>query len=138
MFARIGDVLPQFHVYEKLFPNHERLTHALSMAYMDIIVFCSDAKAVFRRGQRASLTNLKVGFKLMWKPFESQFGQQLHNFRNHRKNVEKEAGLSHMVEAADTRALVLADHLQLERIKKGRHSTTRRDHPLIDLRERVS
>ena len=140
MFARIGDVLPQFHVYEKLFPNHERLTHALSVAYVDIIVFCSDAKAVFRRGQRACLTNLKVGFKLMWKPFESQFGQQLHTFRNHRKNVEKEAGLSHMVEAADARALVSANCRQLERTKEGRHSTpiTRRDYPLIDIRERAS
>lgn len=119
MFARIGDVLPQFQVYERLFPNHERLIHALSIAYVDIIVFCSDAKAVFRRGQRASLTSLKVGFKLLWKPFESQFGQQLDNFRTHRKNVEKEAGLSHMVEAADARALTLANHLQLEKTKKG-------------------
>ena len=119
MFASIGDVLPRFQVYEKLFHNHERLIHALSVAYVDVIVFCSDAKAVFRRGQRASLTSLKVGFKLMWKPFERQFGQQLDNFRDHRKNVEKEAGLSHMVEAADARALVLANHLQLEKSRKG-------------------
>lgn len=118
MFARIGDVLPRFQVYEKLFPGHQRLTYALSMAYVDIIVFCSDAKAVFRRG-RASLTSLKVGFKLVWKPFESQFGQQLERFRNHRKNVEKEAGLSHMVEAVDARALALANHLQLGKEKKG-------------------
>lgn len=119
MFARIGDVLPRFQIYEKLFPNHERLTHALSVAYVDVIVFCSDAKGVFRRGQRASLTSLKVGFKLMWKPFESQFGQQLDTFRNHQRNVEKEAGLSHMVEAADARALALANHLQLETMNKG-------------------
>lgn len=118
MFARIGDVLPRFLVYEKLFPNHERLIHALSEAYVDVIVFCSDAKAVFRRG-RAFSTSLKIGFKLMWKPFESQFGQQIENFRNHRNSVEKEAGLSHMVEAADARALALANHLQLEKAKKG-------------------
>ena len=124
MFARIGDVLPQFQVYEKLFSNHERLTHALSVAYVDVIVFCSDVKAVFRRGQRASLTSLKIGFKLIWKPFESQFGQQLDNFRNHRKNVEKEVGLSHMVEAADSRALVLANHSQLERTKEGERLMT--------------
>ena len=124
MFARIGDVLPRFQVYEKLFRNHERLIHALCVAYVDIIVFCSDAKAVFRRGQRVSLTSLKVGFKLLWKPFESQFGLQLDNFRNHRKNVEKEAGLSHMVEAADARALALANHLQLEKTKKGRRLVT--------------
>ena len=119
MFARIGDVLPRFQVYEKLFPDHERLIHALSIAYVDIIGFCSDAKTVFRRGQRASLTTLKVGFKLTWKPFESQFGQHLDNFRNHRKNVEKEAGLSHMVEAADARALARVNHLQLQKRRKG-------------------
>ena len=124
MFARIGDVLPRFQVYEKLFPDHERLLHALSLAYVDIIEFCSDAKAVFRRGQRASLASLKFGFKLTWKPFESQFGQKLDNFRNHRKNVEKEAGLSHMVEAADARALALVNHLQLEKMKKGGHLVT--------------
>lgn len=124
IFTRIGDVLPRFKVYEKLFPNHESLTHALSDAYVDIIVFCSDAKAVFRRGQRASLTGPKVGFKLMWKSFDGQFGQQLDKFRNHRKNVEKQAGLSHMIEAADARALALANQLQLEKLKKGQHFVT--------------
>lgn len=124
MFARIGDVLPRFQVYEKLFPDHERLLHALSLAYVDIIEFCSDAKVVFRRGQRASLASLKFGFRLIWKPFESQFGQKLDRFRNHRKNVEKEAGLSHMVEAADSRALTLFNHLQLEKLKKGGHIVT--------------
>ena len=29
-----------------------------------------------------------------------QFGQQLSSFREHRKSVEKEAGLAHMIEAA--------------------------------------
>ena len=48
MFARIGDVLPRFRTYEKLFSNYERLIEALSIAYLDIITFCSDAKAVFR------------------------------------------------------------------------------------------
>ena len=54
MFARIGDVLPRFRTYERLFSNHETLIQALSMAYLDIITFCTNAKAVFRRGQRSS------------------------------------------------------------------------------------
>ena len=54
MFARIGDVLPRFRTYERLFSDHERLIQALSMAYLDIITFCTNAKAVFRRGQRSS------------------------------------------------------------------------------------
>ena len=53
MFARIGDVLPRFKTYERLFSNHQTLIQALSMAYLDIITFCTTAKAVFRRGQRS-------------------------------------------------------------------------------------
>lgn len=118
MLARIGDVLPRFRVYENLFPNHERLIQALSVAYVDIISFCTKSKAVFRHGQRSSLTNLSIAFKLSWKPFERQFGQQIDAFRVHLKNVEKEAGLSHMIEAADARAVVLANQKQLEKAKK--------------------
>ena len=51
MFARIGDVLPRFRTYERLFSNHERLIQALSVAYLDVITFCTDAKAVFRHGK---------------------------------------------------------------------------------------
>lgn len=61
------------------------------------------------------MTSFKVAFKLTWKPFERQFGQYIERFRQHRKNVEKEAGLSHMVEAADSRALIIANQQQLER-----------------------
>ena len=56
MFTRIGDVLPRFKTYERLFSNHDQLIEALSKAYLDILKFCSDAKAVFRRGQRLSST----------------------------------------------------------------------------------
>lgn len=39
-------------------------------------------------------------------------------FREHRKNVEKEAGLSHMIEAADFRALVVANQQQIGKQRK--------------------
>lgn len=136
MFVRIGDLLPQFRVYEKLFPSPERLVQALSLAYVDIITFCAHAKAIFRYGQRNSgmlsfthlpcretyqglVTNLRIGFKLTWKPFKRQFGQQLDAFRAHGKNIDKEAGVSNMLEAADSRAVVLANQAQLQKIDKG-------------------
>lgn len=65
-------------------------------------------------------TTLKVTFKLLWKPFDQQFGQQLSEFRQHQKNVEKEAGLAHMIESADARAMMLADQKQLEKRRRGR------------------
>ena len=118
MLARIGDVLPRFKVYEDLFATHERLVQALSVAYLDILAFCTKAKGVFRHGRRSSLTNLSIAFKLSWKPFERQFGEQIDGFRTHVKNVEKEASLSHMVEAAESRSVVLANKQQLEKMKK--------------------
>ncbi|KAL8797124.1 MAG: hypothetical protein Q9195_000591 [Heterodermia aff. obscurata] len=118
MLARIGDVLPRFRVYENLFSSHERLVQSLSVAYVDIITFCTKSKAVFRHGRRSSLNNLSVTFKLSWKPFERQFGQQIDDFRTHLKNVDKEAALSHMIEAADARAVTLANQQQLEKAKK--------------------
>ena len=62
---------------------------------------------------------LKMTFKLLWKPFDQQFGQQLNDFRQHHKNVEEEAGLAHMIESADARAMVLADQKQLEKRRRG-------------------
>ena len=58
-------------------------------------------------------------FKLVWKSFDAQFGQQLNAFRQHQKNVEKEAGLADMIEAADARAMTLANQKQLEKQRRG-------------------
>ncbi|KAL2039046.1 hypothetical protein N7G274_008095 [Stereocaulon virgatum] len=113
MFANIGDVLPRFRIYEKLFSNHEVLIQSLSQVYVDIIEFCTAAKKIFRDGKRAP--GLRAALTLTWKPFEQQFGTQLDHFRQHRKNVEKEAGLAHMIEAADSRALTLANQMQMEK-----------------------
>lgn len=131
MFAQIGDVLPRFRMYERLFPNHERLIQALSIVYVDILGFCSKAKEVLRRGRRAALVNLTVGLKLLWKPFQAQFGEVMISFRDHKKMVDKEAGLSHMIEAAGARDELNARHLQLDRERKGKASIRLREPPSI-------
>ena len=64
---------------------------------------------------------MKITFKLLWKPFDLQFGQQLSGFREHQKSVEKEAGLANMIEAADARAVMLADQKQLEKRRQGQY-----------------
>ena len=58
---------------------------------------------------------------MAWKPFERQFGGQIKRFRQHRKNVEKEAGLAHMIEAVDARAVVLHNQMQLEADRQGQY-----------------
>jgi hypothetical protein len=43
-------------------------------------------------------------FKPLWKSFDRQFGEVVQKFRAHKENVEREAGVAHMIEAADERA----------------------------------
>lgn len=64
-------------------------------------------------------TTVKMTLKLLWKPFDVQFGQQIRAFREHQKDVEKEAGLANMIEAADARAVMLMDQKQLEKRRQG-------------------
>ena len=116
MFVQIGDVLPRFHVYERLFGRHELVVEALSDVYVDIINFCIDVKAIFRQDWRSLAINLKVFSKLTWKPFERQFGERMSGFRQHAKNVEKSAGLSHMIEAADARETTREQQMQLQKM----------------------
>ena len=54
MFSRIGDVLPRCRDYERLFPSFERLKLAIADLYLDILKFCIEAKAVFRKTKNPS------------------------------------------------------------------------------------
>ncbi|KAM0801847.1 hypothetical protein BDR22DRAFT_804454 [Usnea florida] len=106
MFNRISDLLPRLRIYEKLFSAHESLVHALSLVYLDVLTFCSDAKAMFRRSKQAVL-------KSVWKPFERQFESRMESFRRHQKDMEETVLISHMIEAKDSRALVQSNLAQL-------------------------
>lgn len=41
--------------------------------------------------------------RLLWKPFDRDFGEVIEKFRQHAEKVELEANLSHMIEAAAER-----------------------------------
>lgn len=64
MFTRIGDILPRCRVYQALFPSHGRLLQAISVVYLDIIYFCTDAKITFRKLKSSKLS----------KPFHASLG----------------------------------------------------------------
>ena len=53
MLAQIGDVLPRFRIYERLFKNHERLLVALSAGYLDILRFCIASKDLFVKARKS-------------------------------------------------------------------------------------
>jgi hypothetical protein len=52
MLAQIGDVLPRFRIFQRLFSNHERLLAALADAYLDVLRFCVRAKDFFVRAKK--------------------------------------------------------------------------------------
>jgi hypothetical protein len=114
IFAQIGDALPRYRIYERLFPDHERLLAALTNAYLDIIVSCIEAKEVFGKARQSQVTWAVVG-KVLWKSFERSFDDQLAQFKRHQTAVEREAGLSHMLEAKQSRELTLANQAAQER-----------------------
>ena len=128
MFSRISDLLPRLRIYEQLFPNHELLVQSLSVIYFDILTFCSDAKNMFRRAKRTMLS-------LVWKPFERQFGSHMDAFRRHQEETEKNVSLSHMIEAADSRALIRSN--QMEIAKRSYGTCLRAHHTCYTARSRV-
>ncbi|KAF8534964.1 hypothetical protein BDD12DRAFT_894585 [Trichophaea hybrida] len=94
MLVQIGDVLPRFRDYEELFPNHQRLLYYISNAYLDIIKFCTQAKSVFKKSNKA--ISARILFGPIWKSFDIQFGQIMDDFRRHRDKVDREAQVGHM------------------------------------------
>ena len=115
MFSDIGDLLPRLHVYESLFPQHDRLIQCLSSIYCDLLQFCYDAKAVLRKPKR-------LMFSTAWKSFDRQFGRLLVNFKRHQEQVEKEVQASHLIESADSRSIVMFNKLQVAEEKKRKTS----------------
>lgn len=113
MLNRISDLLPRLRIYETLFPTHERLVQSLSKIYVDVLQFCFDAKNVFRRAKRGVFT-------LVWKPFERQFDSHIDRFRRHQLEMEKEVLLSHMIEAADSRAVIRSYQTEIAKKRDGK------------------
>lgn len=64
--------------------------------------------------------NAKVLFKMSWRLVEQQFETLMKDFRRHRKSVEKDAELAHLLEADKARAV---DRANLEVQQRQRSGT---------------
>jgi hypothetical protein len=102
--GRIGDLLPRLHEYGKVFDlqRHRRLRQALSEIYFDIITLCLKFHKILQ-------CRKKVSLKRISRPLlqNVHYEDALEQFRRHKKNVEKEVGTCHMIEAAEIRDLAL-------------------------------
>ncbi|KAI9788101.1 MAG: hypothetical protein M1816_007233 [Peltula sp. TS41687] len=135
MLCQIENALTRFRLYEKLFQRHTRMLHTLSLVYFDIIEFCMQAREVFRRaeknkqawlGKRHSFTLLspgsQQGLKALWKPFEQHFHGLMFRIQMHTSAADRDADISHMIEAAEARDLEKRSRAALdERLKEDRH-----------------
>ena len=77
------------------------------------------------------MINLLVFSKSSWRPFKDRFSKTLDSFREHRKQVEKEANISHMIEAKRAQELAHDARLKAEVEKKGKMVLPRDNFPLL-------
>ena len=115
--SRIGDILPRFRKllaavcnnvaahnslgdYERIYDRrkHQRLTQALSYAYLDIILLCTEFRKLIRKQTTSSVHRILKPLSL-----DRQYDEALERFRQHRQNVDEEARTCHMIEAAEQR-----------------------------------
>lgn len=137
-FSRIGDILPRFSKqiicywlqvsiliilgdYQRIFDSqkHQRFAHALSMAYLDIILLCTEFKSLLRIQRRSSVRRL---FQPLSPALNSHLDDAIVRFRQHREAVDKEAAVCHMIEEKESRDLVLRNNEAAEARKRRENS----------------
>ena len=65
---------------------------------------------------------MRILLKVAWKSVDKQFGILMTRFYRHRKAVEKEAGISNLLEEAKVRDIESSILLQLEKQKDGMYT----------------
>ncbi len=129
MLCLIETKLPRFRVYEKLFDKHARVLHSLSLVYLDILEFCMQARSVFRTRDEGGRTGSRrffsfgsqQGVKALWKPFEQRFGHLVTRIELHSSSADRDADISHMIDASEGRELDKNSWNALERRVDGSH-----------------
>ena len=66
------------------------------------------------------MVNIRILLKVAWKSVDKQFGILMTRFRRHRKEVEKEAGLSNLLEEGSARDIESRVLLKLEQQANGK------------------
>jgi len=114
VLGRIGDLLPRFKDYGRIFDlkKHPRLRLALSEIYFDIIKLCIKFREILQSQTRVSLKRFSKPLLL-----DVQYEDALEQFRRHKKTVEKEAEACHIIDEAESRALML-QHKELQELKE--------------------
>jgi hypothetical protein len=135
-FGRIGDILPRFskdtfeHTtvleltclgdYQRIFDRHKhhRFSETLSAVYLDIIILCTEFKMLLQGLKKSTMRRF---FQPLSPALSDKLEEAVARFRKHRKEVDKEAEVCHMIEEKEARDLVLRNQEAAEARVRGRH-----------------
>lgn len=86
--SRIGDILPRFRGYERIYGRrkHQRLAKILSNAYLDIINLCAQFRKLLREQKSSSVRRM-----LRLVSLDGRLDDAVGKFRQQRQTVEEEA-----------------------------------------------
>ncbi|KAG9232011.1 hypothetical protein BJ875DRAFT_497845 [Amylocarpus encephaloides] len=100
--------------------KHPRLNEALVVTYLDIIEICLELKTVITAQQKNPLKRMVQSSS---SDLDRKFKDVEARFRVHRKTVDREADVCHMIEAAESMEVVKRDrHLQELNDKDSPHN----------------
>jgi hypothetical protein len=104
--------------YQRIFnpEKHQRFTQVLSVAYLDIVVLCTEFKNLLRNQKKSGVKRI---FQPLSPALNSRLDEAVLRFRQHRKGVDKEAELCHMIEEKEARDLVVRNHAAAEARERG-------------------
>jgi hypothetical protein len=104
--------------YQRIFDarKHQRFNQTLSVAYLDIIQLCTEFKTLL---QAQKMSSVKRIFQPLSPTLNVHLEEALVRFRKHRKEVDKEAEVCHMIEEKEARDLVLRNSQAAEARERG-------------------
>ncbi|GJN70066.1 hypothetical protein PLICBS_004118 [Purpureocillium lilacinum] len=102
MLESIGEILDRMPRYARLYPDNARLRQGLTEMYRAVFDFCAQARDTFRIGTSRSKTlrcfkdvvTVSATLRLVWKPFETQFGEVQERIKKGIEVVSVEADLT--------------------------------------------
>jgi ankyrin repeat protein len=102
MLQEIGEILKSIPRNLRLYPNNQNLHESVKIIFENIFKFSTAAKHVFRLGKSETsgrksmniVVSLTAAFKLLWKPFEVQFGGIKESIAKSVADIETEAELA--------------------------------------------
>ncbi|KAF8245041.1 hypothetical protein K440DRAFT_663078 [Wilcoxina mikolae CBS 423.85] len=90
-FQAIGENLPRFEIYSKIFGDNIGMKNALVKFYKDILLFYQKALGFFRK------KTWEILARCIWCPFESTFGTIFQDLSRHQKLIDDEASAAQVV-----------------------------------------